>query len=1147
MEAHWLPRTTSRLVNLTLVLLLLLPAAAPARPTFAGLAAEPAPPDPRGPTDVYSLASLAAPPLLGISGIAAGGQHTCALTVIGGVKCWGWNSVGQLGDGTWVDRREPVDVAGLMNGVLAMATGGEHSCVLTAAGGVRCWGANTYGQLGDGTNTHRNTPVEVVGLGDGSGVLAVTAERWHTCAVTAAGGGRCWGDNRSGQLGDGTYNNRSTPTSAVGLANGIQAISAGGFHTCALTETGGVKCWGYNDYGQLGDGTLVQRLTAVDVVGLGSGVRVVATGGYHTCALTVSDGIRCWGNNGGGQLGNGATSVEQSTPVDVVGHSSGARAVVTGDGHTCALTDTSGVRCWGYNWTGQLGDSTYSSQSAPVGVVGLDNNVLAVAAGPGADPGEGHTCALTETGGVMCWGLNTRGQLGDGTNNSHNTPVQVVTGGTAPSAGLVYLGPLYLPAAAVMLDEADGRISPGDHLHLRLPFRNLGTHTLENATVHVTGAIESGGRPQVSIYRGTSWLTTNQPVTLTPATVPPGQTSYADFWIHVSNVDPSRRNSLASNTWLGLRTTAGQWIIPIHVPALTFNVAGHEALKSGSCLHNPDSFEIRRYAQYAAGAPDRSTPPSNDRDPDTEVQAIRNLVNRVHIEFRYQDIWKNRQSDITLLATRDRNIGVCRDYADLTVGLLRALGLPSRVADGTFVEPRPFWFDSVVGHAWAEVYAGSHGWRQADSMLGQAFGEGFYQSTGVVVKEAWADLFPLSSAAIWSDQKYQCVASCYAAPVECPTCLRESSQERALLPGQRPDLSCVQDVTFRYGPTGHRARAAALEAIQIHLQAPTLVTRTVPFALAAGIVNSTTLPLDILTATVAISAFLDSTTTLFQVSPPFQSITGLNPGQAITLTWTLTPLIAASGIPLRVSAQSGELFAVAEQPLLVNQPGTLPDLVLLDGCPAATAIPGQTLTVTASALGEYWQPVITAAITATLYPTPTAGYSLTTHLAHCAACGYYRQVISLPAGWPVGSYQLELVGSHPGYDPARTTARLFVTPPLTMTLNVTPTHVLSSEPLTITAIVHERGTPVMDAVAHARVATPGGAVIAPLVWDGARYSASLRPADLAPSLGGAIEIGEWQIQTTAEYYGSTTSAAAQIEVYECSSCRVFLPLMVKRR
>jgi hypothetical protein len=319
--------------------------------------------------------------------LAAGHHHTCALTG-GGVKCWGSNEFGQLGNGTTIDSSIPVDVAGLGHGVRAIAAGGGHTCALTAEGGVECWGGNSAGQLGSGINTDSSVPVDVSGLE--GGVTAIAAGGWHTCAVTTGGGVKCWGSNMYAQLGTGTTTDASIPVAVSDLASEVSAIGAGDIHTCALTTGGGVKCWGYAGSGGLGAGV------PADVPGLTSGVRAIAASYAQTCALTIGGAVKCWGGFDG------------SGPSDVSGLGIGVSAIAAGlDGHTCALTIGGAVKCW-------------DNGSAPIDVAGLASGVTAIALGGG------HTCALMTDGAVTCWGDNWYGQLGGGTPcDSSNVPVDV--------------------------------------------------------------------------------------------------------------------------------------------------------------------------------------------------------------------------------------------------------------------------------------------------------------------------------------------------------------------------------------------------------------------------------------------------------------------------------------------------------------------------------------------------------------------------------------------------------------------------------------------------------------------------------------------------------------------------------------------------
>lgn len=338
-----------------------------------------------------------------IQAISAGGAHTCALTATGGVLCWGNNQFGQLGDGTTTDRSAPVPVLNLSSGVQAISAGGDftsegHTCALTGSGGVKCWGDNRNGQLGDGTSINRSSPVDVTAFT--SGISAIGVGSSNTCAATQAGGVRCWGGAGPAFI---------FPGSPIADGGGVVGVDPGGQFGCALTSVGGVQCWGRNEVGQLGNGGTTLSVTGVPVTGLGNGVQQISTGPSHACALKTTGEVQCWGANTFSQLGDG-TSTRRSVPTEVVGLGSGLQAISVSLDHSCALTSAGGVKCWGGNSSGQLGDGTFIDRLTPGDVAGLTSGVQAISAAEFA-----HTCALTNAGEVKCWGFNYRGQLGDGT------------------------------------------------------------------------------------------------------------------------------------------------------------------------------------------------------------------------------------------------------------------------------------------------------------------------------------------------------------------------------------------------------------------------------------------------------------------------------------------------------------------------------------------------------------------------------------------------------------------------------------------------------------------------------------------------------------------------------------------------------------
>jgi len=305
-------------------------------------------------------------------------------------------------------------VASVLNSAIMVTRGVNHTCAVTALGAAFCWGKNDYGQLGNGSTADSSVPVQVLGLT--SNVVAITGGKGHTCALlTGAGGGvRCWGRNYAGQLGDGTTNTSAVPVIVTDTSNFV-GIAAGGSQTCAWTSTGGAKCWGYGGNGELGNGSSANSSVPVDVNGLPSGVSEIAAGYSHTCALTTAGAVKCWGYGGEGRLGNNS-SLPSAVPVDVVGLSSGVVSLSAGRMHNCAVMNTGVAMCWGYNAGGQLGVGDNTNRFVPTAITALSNTVTLLAAG------FSHTCAKLSSGTVYCWGNNDSGQLGTSGGDT-NVPV----------------------------------------------------------------------------------------------------------------------------------------------------------------------------------------------------------------------------------------------------------------------------------------------------------------------------------------------------------------------------------------------------------------------------------------------------------------------------------------------------------------------------------------------------------------------------------------------------------------------------------------------------------------------------------------------------------------------------------------------------
>jgi alpha-tubulin suppressor-like RCC1 family protein len=375
---------------------------------------------------------------LAFASVATGGAHTCALTTNGAAYCWGRGESGQLGvsppasscsiDGVdYACSLVPVAVQGGLS-FTALDAGGEHVCGLTSAGSAYCWGRNNAGQLGDNSTVNRSAPVAVA---TGLAFVSLSAGALHTCGLVVDGTAYCWGANGRGQLGDGTTANRSVPGPVAG-GHSFTMITAGGYsfgHTCALTASGAAYCWGDNGAGQLGIGAtdVIAHVLPAPVSGGVTFASLSVGLGNHTCGLTPAGGGYCWGANDFGALGDGS-QVLRSAPKAVSGGITFAQIVAGGFiGHSCGRTGSGQAYCWGENEVGAIGDGSLVDRLTPALVAGQLSFIS-------LEAGFRHTCGLDGSAILYCWGSNRAGQLGVNSTSLQPVPTRVVGQRTTASA-----------------------------------------------------------------------------------------------------------------------------------------------------------------------------------------------------------------------------------------------------------------------------------------------------------------------------------------------------------------------------------------------------------------------------------------------------------------------------------------------------------------------------------------------------------------------------------------------------------------------------------------------------------------------------------------------------------------------------------------
>ncbi len=511
----------------------------------------------------------------GVTNIEAGYYSTCAV-VNGSAKCWGTNTSGVLGDSSTTLRSSPVQVTGLTSGVDKLSTGGSltsyHSCAIStiaSQSSLMCWGANSFGQIGNGVITNQTSPVQVTGLT--SGVTDVSVGVSHTCAIVN-GAVKCWGENTNGKLGNGTLTSVRVPTQVPDILSGATSLALGAAHSCAIVD-GQVVCWGSNQYGQLGTGTSMRSAIPVEIIS--SGASEVQLGYNHLCARS-SDQVQCWGDNSLGQLGNG-TNVKSSIPLvpQTLGIGSQTSAIASGKSYSCAIVNGA-IKCWGSGTKGQLGNAHNLDSNIPMSASILTSNVGSITSG------SEHACAVKNSA-AYCWGENSFGQLGDETTLAKIIPLPVhglTSGVTQISAGLNHTCAVVSGAAKCWGANISGQVGNGANSDLAIATEvnglNSGVTKVSSGAYHscaiVGGAAYCWGSNIFGQLGNDSVInTTNIPVNVTGLTS--GVTSIAAGWNYTCAVKDAGAWCWGSNSsgQLGSMST-GQSFIPIQVEGLGMGV-----------------------------------------------------------------------------------------------------------------------------------------------------------------------------------------------------------------------------------------------------------------------------------------------------------------------------------------------------------------------------------------------------------------------------------------------------------------------------------------------------------------------------------------------------------------------------------------------
>jgi alpha-tubulin suppressor-like RCC1 family protein len=426
--------------------------------------------------------------------LSAGQSTTCGITTAGVTHCWGLGTDGRIGNGSTDSQSAPTSVSGSQAFVTIDTSG--NTCALNDIGVAYCWGSGQTGQIGDGALGTRTTPSrtsEITPPATTGNIKQFVSGAFHNCALRTDGAAYCWGNNSEAQMGDGTSTSRTSPVAVTG-GHTFKSIHGGSkaWNTCAIKSDGTGYCWGSNTDRQSGNNSFTHAQSPVAIVG-GHLWKQLAPALRHTCGITVSGAAYCWGTSSYGELGGGGGLPAASGPPKAVVGGLSFKYISTGSQFSCALTEAGAAYCWGIGSRGSLGDGYTSTHDTSTPVAVLGGHVFKTIALGGY-----HVCGLRHDGAAYCWGGGSDGRLGDGNSGDHGSPVPVsgghtwqqITVGVNHSCGITTSGDAYCWGEGSSSELGDG--NTGDHA---LPQPVSGGHKfteLHAAEAHTCGLTVGG-------------------------------------------------------------------------------------------------------------------------------------------------------------------------------------------------------------------------------------------------------------------------------------------------------------------------------------------------------------------------------------------------------------------------------------------------------------------------------------------------------------------------------------------------------------------------------------------------------------------------------------------------------------------------------